>query len=53
MKQKLVLLIDSETLARAKNYCLENRIDLPELVENFLREYVKENRKNPHLNDIP
>ena len=47
MKQKLVLLIDSEILARAKKYCLENRIDLSELVENFLKEYIKENPKNP------
>lgn len=47
MKQKLVLLIESEILARAKDYCLKNRIDLSELVENFLKEYIKEHHKNP------
>ena len=47
MKQKLVLLIDSKILARAKKNCLKNRIDLSELAENFLRKYIKENPKNP------
>jgi len=47
MKQKLLFLIDSEIPGMTKKYCLENKIDLPELVENFPEEYIKENRKNP------
>lgn len=43
MKKKITLIIDSEILKRAKKYCAEKKIDINELIENFLKKYISEN----------